>query len=569
MLLRRVAILLATLACMAAVSECAAKTKFKYDPGVAIEPINADTRITVNVKKTEGFSDYPNLAGEIQTSVVDDLQKSVFPSLVESEPDLQVHVDVRLLKLRVPFLFGKAQGTAYVVFTISTGDGEKQVVEYSPVQKVDWSESAREVASEWQVSGYGILPRLALREALNDIKSRIQRDRALILEKLREPEEELPSPPPIVSTDLSAPEVTIFLPATKDGVASASTDSCVIVGFAKDESPIVAVVVDNQEASLSKIEGGVKFSGKAAVREEEREVQIRAIDSFGNVGVKRLMIRKTSMETPVQGEPTRITVDVDNVPRISDLEREDGLCVIFGIEDYKYAPRATFANNDAALFYEYANAVFGIPKQNTYIRTNVGATRGEFEKVFAEDGWLAKRVVKGESDIIFYFSGHGAPDLKSKEPYLIPWDIDPNYASTAFPMDRIYKSLSELGARSVTVFLDACFSGQSRGGMLLADARPLLPVEIEAPSSDITVFTASAGNQISSAYLEKKHGLFTYYLLKGLQGHADLNGDKEIRVGELSDYVKDNVSRKAGFMDREQVPQLLSGDRERVLVRMK
>jgi hypothetical protein len=272
---------------------------------------------------------------------------------------------------------------------------------------------------------------------------------------------------------------------------------------------------------------------------------------------------------PAETEEVQLSDDVDELPQISITKLENGLCVVFGIEDYKYAPKAPFANKDAATFYEYAKSVFGIPERNIYIRTNVGATRGEFEKVFAQDGWLAKRVEKGKSDIIFYFSGHGAPDLKTKKPYLIPWDIDPNYASTAFSLDRIYESLSELGAKSVTVFLDACFSGQSKGEMLFAEARPLIPVVVEAPSVDITVFTASTGEQIASVYKEKEHGLFTYYLLKGLWGYGDLNADKEIRVEELFNYLKDNVTKEAGFMDKEQVPQLLSGDRERVLVRMK
>lgn len=263
------------------------------------------------------------------------------------------------------------------------------------------------------------------------------------------------------------------------------------------------------------------------------------------------------------------TIDVEKIPLGSFSEFDNGLCVIFGIEDYKYAPRASFAKRDAKIFYEYAKSFFRFPERNIYLRTNEDASKGEFDKVFSDHGWLARRVEKGKSDIIFYFSGHGAPDFRTNKPYLIPWDIDPNYASTAFPISEIYKSLSELGARSVTVFLDACFSGQSKGELLFTDARPLISVEIETPSKDISVFTASTNEQISSVSANKKHGLFTYYLLKGLQGYGDLDGDKAIRVGELFDYLKENVSREAGFMDREQVPQLLSGDRNRVLVKTK
>jgi len=85
---------------------------------------------------------------------------------------------------------------------------------------------------------------------------------------------------------------------------------------------------------------------------------------------------------------------------------------------------------------------------------------------------LARRVT-ANSDVFIYYSGHGALDIKTKSPYLIPYDIDPNYASTGFHLDQLYKNLHSLRAKSVTVILDACFSGQSREEkMMLADARP-------------------------------------------------------------------------------------------------
>jgi len=265
------------------------------------------------------------------------------------------------------------------------------------------------------------------------------------------------------------------------------------------------------------------------------------------------------------------TVDVDvNIPGGS-TELKDGLCVIFGLEKYKYAPDATFANRDAAIFFEYAKSVFGLPKRNIYMRTNEGATKGEFDKVFGENGWIERRIVKGKSDVIIYFSGHGAPDIKTKKAYLIPYDIDPNYASTAYSLEDVYRNLSRSGAKSVTIFLDACFSGVSREKeALLADARPLR-VRPGSPETyeNITVFAASTGEEISSSYREKKHGLFTYYLLKGLQGYADRNKDKKIRAEELFNYIRENVRKEAGFMDREQSPQLLGGKKERLIIRLK
>ena len=117
-------------------------------------------------------------------------------------------------------------------------------------------------------------------------------------------------------------------------------------------------------------------------------------------------------------------------------------------------------------------------------------------------------------------------------------------------------------------FLDACFSGANREKeMLLADARPVF-MEVDASATgNVTVFSASGGKEISSAWPEKKHGLFSYFLMKGMRGDADANKDSQITVDELNNYVSKNVSDIAGMLDREQTPGLQTMDRDRVLIR--
>ena len=182
-------------------------------------------------------------------------------------------------------------------------------------------------------------------------------------------------------------------------------------------------------------------------------------------------------------------------------------------------------------------------------------------------GWLKKRLKK-KSNVYIYYAGHGAPDIKAGKAYLIPYDGNPNYASdTGFEIEKLYKNLGELNAASVTVFLDACFSGVNRNSeMLLADARPVF-MEVEAPGAgNVTVFSASGGKEISSAWPEKKHGLFSYYLMKGMRGDADADKNKNITVGELGDYIKQNVSDMAGMLDREQNPTLSTMNKNQVLI---
>jgi hypothetical protein len=92
-----------------------------------------------------------------------------------------------------------------------------------------------------------------------------------------------------------------------------------------------------------------------------------------------------------------------------------------------------------------------------------------------------------------------------------------------------------------------------------------MEVDVSA-TLDVTVFSAAGGKEISSAWPEKKHGLFSYYLMKGMRGEADADKNKNITVGELGDYIKQNVSDMAGMLDREQNPTVKTMNKNQVLI---
>ena len=85
-------------------------------------------------------------------------------------------------------------------------------------------------------------------------------------------------------------------------------------------------------------------------------------------------------------------------------------------------------------------------------------------------------------------------------------------------------------------------------------------ITVDSPvvsSQNLTVFTAAASTQISSSYQEKRHGLFTYYFLKGLQGEADLNKDGGVSLRELDEYIRTQVQTVARRKNVDQTPQML------------
>ena len=82
---------------------------------------------------------------------------------------------------------------------------------------------------------------------------------------------------------------------------------------------------------------------------------------------------------------------------------------------------------------------------------------------------------------------------------------------------------------------------------------------------NFTVITASQADQISSSSPDLKHGIFSYYLMKGMEGDADANKDGKITLGEMQAYLVENVGRQAGMMSRKQEPQL-HGDAGKTLI---
>ena len=259
--------------------------------------------------------------------------------------------------------------------------------------------------------------------------------------------------------------------------------------------------------------------------------------------------------------PPTLTSDVDkNIP-VKPVKNPDAVAVIIGVRDYEKedVPPVKYALNDARTVKEYLVKVLGFKEENIIYEEN--PTKGDLERIFGTkdnpEGELYRWVKPGKSDVFIYYAGHGAPDISSRKAYFVPSDCRPNYVKlNGYPLDVFYRNLSKIPARRIIVVIDACFSGLSEGGMLIASASPLIPVVVKnvAPQNAV-IFTASKGDEVASWYDEQGHSLFTYYFLKGLRGEADLNKDGKLTCGELYDYVKENVSYYARrYLGRNQTP---------------
>lgn len=251
--------------------------------------------------------------------------------------------------------------------------------------------------------------------------------------------------------------------------------------------------------------------------------------------------------------------DIDTAPKKGLPANDENFAVVIGIDKYRdIAAGADYAERDARTMMLYLRDYLGFPEQNIKLLTGDRASRSDFAKVL--ELWLPLQVTN-ESKVFVYYSGHGAPDPASQQAYLLPYDGDPKALElTAYPTKRLYEKLSALPAKEVVVALDSCFSGAGGRSVIAQGARPLMShIQTGAvdPRKNLTVFTAASGEEITGTFEPQKHGLFTYYFLRGLRGEADANGDGTVDVAEEYSYLKKNVSRQANRDSREQTPQLM------------
>jgi hypothetical protein len=267
--------------------------------------------------------------------------------------------------------------------------------------------------------------------------------------------------------------------------------------------------------------------------------------------------------------PMPLTSDIDRFVPHSTSARPNALAVVLGVETYLQAPPATYSAEDARTAARYFEHALGIPARRIQLLLNEEVTLGQLHRLFGRDGWLARRV-DDSTEVFVFFAGHGVSSTDSFEPYLIPADGDLNYVQqTGFPLDLMVESLAALGAGSTTVFLDACFSGITRdGGTLFEGSRPLVVSPVRRELAGVSVFSAAKGTQTAASLDDQGHGLFSYYLFKGLGGAADLDSDSRIHAGELELYLEEMVPRAAAEIDQEQTPSIFLGRDDPVLVEL-
>ncbi len=216
--------------------------------------------------------------------------------------------------------------------------------------------------------------------------------------------------------------------------------------------------------------------------------------------------------------------------------------VIVGISHYRNLPpkdQLHFADRDAQSIFTALISPEGgnFRVENVHMLTNEKATLADLRREI--DTWLPS-VVKEDDRVLIYFAGHGF--MYQGKGYLAPFDMEPDPAripATGYPMDELGTVIGgKIKARSKILLTDACHSGA-----ITPEDTESLNTRLGDLSKSLFSLTASRARELSfeSADLKGGHGVFTYYVVQGMEGAADSSGDGVVTADELAEYVHTQV----------------------------
>lgn len=303
-------------------------------------------------------------------------------------------------------------------------------------------------------------------------------------------------------------------------------------------------LIANQEAA-EKMDIQIALSEKQGKYAENANIPLQFGQHIG--GSIAMNVQRQDHEVEIKRASLVSVVDV-NIP-VTNQKSSKTFAVIIANENYQSVAPVPFALNDGNIFREYCLKTLGIPeKQIKYVPDATG------NQIKQQVGWLQTicDVFGEDAQIIFYYSGHGIPDESNRTAYLLPVDGIGTDVTTGYKLDNLYAALGNIPSKNVTVFMDACFSGNTRNDgkeMLVAARGVAIKARSGMPQGNMVVFSAAQSDETAYPDYEEKHGMFTYYLLKKLQ---ETSGD--VTMQELGDYIIDNVRKKSAVNGKLQTP---------------
>jgi WD40 repeat protein len=248
----------------------------------------------------------------------------------------------------------------------------------------------------------------------------------------------------------------------------------------------------------------------------------------------------------VASNKDKVESDPNSVDLFSDHTGKTSTCYLLavGINSYKN-PRMSlnYAKPDAESFEKIINQNGNALYKNLEVHTlfDEQATRSA---ILAKLDELATKIQQ-EDVFIFYYAGHGS--MVDDRFFFIPSESLRLYDLSSLQRDAIegitlQDKLKNILALKQLIVMDACQSGGSVELLAMRGAAEEKAIAQLSRSAGIHVMASAGSEQFATEFKELGHGLFTYLLIKGLEGEADgAPKDGKVTIYELKSYIDDQV----------------------------
>jgi len=370
-----------------------------------------------------------------------------------------------------------------------------------------------------------------------------------------------PAPGQIIVIIIEPENVIIERGSPGGPVPRVSTNSLRVRGRIKTSTPLKTLQVNGREITSLEpgdaAEGDYLFTGWVALpRAGRQQVDILVEDQAGSTTHRSFVVERTGELRPPDPAAGRRLALIVGISRYADPSinldyADDDARALYELLTSEALGPAAFDPRDVRLL---------LDQEATVAEVNTGLR--EFLQRATENDFA-----------LFFFAGHGAPDPnRIRDIYLLAHDTDPdNIAGTGLLMRHVREAIAAIRARHVVILTDACHSaGMAAPKSLRAiKVNPIHETFLDKmrhASGGLAILTASEAAQTAEESDQwQKHGVFTYHLLAGLRGRADENRDKIVTLGEIMEYVREQVKKDT---DARQIPAIgpTSFDRQMPLI---
>jgi len=313
----------------------------------------------------------------------------------------------------------------------------------------------------------------------------------------------------------------------------------------------------------------VTLEGKVGTVKDAVQAELTLILRAGFPSVQLPSAKKflVAMKPESETEAVSLPVDVDQLPkRTSILKQPKAVGIVIGVGQFRETgiARVKYAARDAEIMATYLKSIGGIPPERMRTLIDIHALKSDLAEVLEE--WLPKQV---DPTTVVYISvtGRGVVEATTGAVSMLLFDSTATSSARLYSLRRLRESLEKLPIQRAVVMLDLSLElvpGKEAAGMMA----PLWEQE-RSGKEKIMWMIGNRAVQEAHSYDPGQHGLFTYQLLKGLGGAADLDKDDTILLGELCAYTKRQVLKVAQEQyGNEQEPLCIPGPGHGAMVRL-